>query len=242
MPASVRADDVVSNDITFSDLQITSSSGTVQLMDSWTSKAFANALNSLGQADSHFDSHTGSDSTAAASVSFASASGTSTASSPGGTTSSNVNIAGPGAASSTGKATLANTFEITGGTGSVDVTFSTNISGNLAVSTDPSGLLAQTEAIFNLQLDGVPILFFDSPLMGGPSSSVSSSFSQFLSITIPLTFGTPYFVDGGSDSETKIVSSTPEPSTAFLFSIILLSAAAWWGVAAYQKRGSHRVF
>jgi len=231
IPGVVYADSIAGSDISFSNLQITASAGTIQFQDVWTTQAFAQAQNSLGGLASQFNSNNGGPSTASAAVTLASASGNAAVAPLSGAASSNATIPGNmnAQAISTGTGTLFNFFEITGGSGSVNVTFSADIAGTLDVMTDQTGLLASTETIFGLQLDGAPILFFDQPLSVGPNSSASTAFSKNLSTMVSLDYGTVYYVVAQADSESRAIN-TPEPATAsLLFSALL-------GVAGYVRK------
>jgi len=231
IPGVVYADSVAISNISFSNPQITASAGTIVFADPWNTQAFAEAQNSLGEHDKHFDSHTGAPSKATATVSYAGATGKADVAPLDGAASSYATLVPNDPipeADSKGRGTLYNFFEITGGTGSVDVTFSADIAGALLVATDDDGLLAQTETIFGLELDGQPILFFDKLLSVGPDSFASAAFGKTLSTTTALNFDTPYFVLAQGDSESVAVL-TPEPPTALLLFSALLGAAACVG-------------
>ena len=230
IPELGYADAVAITSISFSNLGIDASSGTVQFLDVWSSQAFAQGQNSLGEIDQEFNSNTGSNSTITAAVTYAGASGTAVVAPLSGGASSYANI--PGAinaeADSTGIGNLSNFFEITGGTGSVDVTFSVLIVSSNSVSTDQFGVLAYSENVFGLEVNGQPELTLDQLLEVGPSSSGSLTFNETLSTTVPLTFGTPYsFVVSEADSESQAIDTTPEPATASLAFIGLAALGAY---------------
>jgi hypothetical protein len=227
IPGVVYADSIATSNISFSNLQITASAGTIQFLGPWNTEAFAQAQNSLGELDSQSSSNTGTGSTATATVTFAGATGDAAVAPLSGDASSNASIVPDfnAQARSQGNGTLFNSFEITGGTGSVNVTFSAGIAGKLDVSTDDDGVLAQTETIFNLQLDGQPVLFFDSILSVGPNSSASMLIGQTLTNTESLNFNTPYQVLAQADSESQAIV-TPEPPTASLLFMAVMSVTA----------------
>jgi hypothetical protein len=162
-------------------------------------------------------------------VTYAGAAGTAVVAPLSGAASSYANI--PGAinveADSTGTGSLSNSFEITGGTGSVDVTFSVLIAGSNSVTTDQFGVLAQSETVFGLEVNGQPVLPFDQLLVVGPSSSNSSTFNQTLSNTVSLNFGTTYSLVAEADSESQAIDTTPEPATASLAFIGLAVLGAY---------------
>ena len=201
--------------ISFSNFELLTSAGSVQYEAVWGSQAFAQGQNSLGQIDQEFASTTGGTSSIGATVTYATASALANGVSLSGAASSNVSILGATAqAISTGIGTLSNTFEITGGTGSVMVTFSVQIVGSESVATSQLSALAQTQTLFAVQVNGLPVLTFDPTLSVGPGSSASNSFDETLSITMPLNFDTLYSLTVVADQESEVISTTPEPSTA----------------------------
>jgi hypothetical protein len=227
IPEVGYADAVAISSISFSNLQILVPTGdTVQFQDVWSSQASANAQNSNGE----YDFQSSPPSSVSAAVTYAGASGTAVVVPLSGAASSYANI--PGAvnveADSTGAGYLSNFFEITGGTGSVDVTFSVLIVSSNSVSTDQFGVLAYSENVFGLEVNGQPELTLDQLLEVGPSSSGSLTFNETLSTTVPLTFGTPYsFVVSEADSESQAIDTTPEPATASLAFIGLAALGAY---------------
>jgi hypothetical protein len=178
----VQATAIASSQLQFSNLQINPVTGTVELMDVWTTTAFANA-----DAFSQFDSQTGQPSVANATSSFSSAHGEATASgSPdlhiSGLASSGVAIPTGTTAQglSTGRGGLLNSlqFMLTGGSGPVSVNFSIRLDGSLHDLTAQDGLLANSEVVFNLQLDGNAILFADYPQSIGVTVHVNDTVTK----------------------------------------------------------------
>ena len=136
----------------------------------------------------------------------------------GGMASSSVNIPGcqPAAAFATGIGTLSNFFTI-GGTGSVAVAFGIDVAGILNVMTDGCGVLAETETIFNLQVDGDPVLFHERLLSIGPSDARTLSFGTRLTNTVMLDAGLSHSLILQADSESRgVVGVVPEPATGAL--------------------------
>jgi len=221
VPQSACATAIASSNIALFSFQITPKEGTLQLFGSWAGEAFAQASNSLGQLASTFDSTVGNFALAdTVGVSFAEGHGLASALVLGvtATASSNVNIPGTTTttqASSVGLGTLFNSFIITGGIGSVDVAFSVHIAGAQHVVTDKFGLRARTTTIFDLELNGTPILFHDSIDDIGPNFEITSGFDQTLSTTLNLQFFTPYFLLGQVDSE-SFGLNVPGPGTITL--------------------------
>ncbi len=224
-----RADVLATADLSFSNLRVSAASGTVQFLDAWSSAASARAQNSLGELDSETTSNTGAPSTAAAMVTHASASGTAAVSPLSGSASSSIHIPGAvnAAAMSTGTGTLLNRLEITGGSGPVAVTFSADISGQQEMQTDPYGLLALTEVLFNLQVAGNAVLFYDTLDSVGPNSFLLTPFTLTLSSTISLDFDTPYSLNVEAEATSRGIDSIPEPSTAWLWFTALVSIGVY---------------
>jgi hypothetical protein len=113
---------------------------------------------------------------------------------------------------STGRASANGVFEITGVSGPVNVTFSTEITGNLTLSSNPYGVYGEGENVFSLSLignsipNGTPILFHDQILSIGPNQSQSGSFSDLLlKTTMSLMPNTPYNLWVESDSEAMVL-------------------------------------
>ena len=93
VPGVVYGSSISIEYITFSNLMITSP-GIIQFQDAWTSKAFAQAQNSLGGLDSEFTPNSGADSTIGATVTYASTSASASMASLSGVASGNVSIPG----------------------------------------------------------------------------------------------------------------------------------------------------
>jgi hypothetical protein len=201
------------SDITVSNLQVAPASGSI-VFDVFTTYAFAQAQNSLGELNASFDAQSGLPAQADTFVTWADAHAFA-----GGTqwsASSNVNLSGgSNFARSAGQGLWSNMFMITGGTGTVTVNVSADVSGQLSLLTDAAGQVAQTETIFNLLLDGFPILFLDQLQSIGPNDSFYSLFANTLTNSVDLQFDTPYSLLLRVDSESETINAAPipEPST-----------------------------
>ena len=239
LSASSRAyaDVVVISSLNFSNLQITSSSGSIQFGGAWQATAAAQAMNSLGELNAHFDSSIGGTAMANVMVTFAGAQGIANAASLTAGAGNQVNITGGTfAAGSSGQAFLTNTFMITGGTDDVDVTFSAMINGMQSLMTDGAGLFAESDVVFSLELDGDPILFHASQLTGGPNTSMQQQIAQALSNTVTLQRNTVYTISIGIDTDIPpSTNSVPEPST-----VILTISGLGLMAGFVRKRGFHR--
>jgi hypothetical protein len=241
-PRRVEADALASCSLTFSNLTIAPSAGTVVYDGPWTAESFVQAQNSLGELNQQYVSTNGATATADAAATYATGHGDASPLTLAGTASGSSII--PGSASqqaiSEGQPDVYNSFTITGGTGTVNVAFSVALSGMLSVITDSYGSNAVAETIFNLTLDGSSILFSDTPLSVGPNSTNVVTVSATLTNTVALQYGTDYFVFAQPDAETMAVT-VPEPST---FALILAGCLVLAGAArktGRRKRGTSNV-
>lgn len=226
---------IADSDLAFSNLDIDAGGRTVSLLEPWTLDAFAEARNSLGELDQQSDI-TSSPGTAkvAAAVTHAEATGevAALADPPafdlGGTAASAVDLpgCGPASASAKGRGTAFSSFAIEG-SGSVTVQIAVDVSAVLEVLTDVCGVLAETETVFALEIDGTPVLFLDRLLAIGRSDHETDRVSERLTATLTLEAGTPYFILLEADSESRAVVEVPAPSA-----VALLLA----GLAALRRR------
>ena len=241
-PRRVEADADASCSLTFSNLTIAPSAGTVVYDSSWTAESFVQAQNSLGELDQQYVSTNEATATADASATYATGHGDASPLTLAGTASSSAII--PGSASqqaiSEGQPDVYNSFTITGGTGTVNVAFSVDLSGMLNVMTDSYGANAVAETIFNLTLNGNSTLFSDTLLSVGPNSTNTLPVAVSLTNTVALQYGTDYFVFAQPDAETTAVT-IPEPST---FVLILAGCSVLAGAtrkAGRKKRSAGNV-
>ncbi len=225
-PAHASA--IAFSDVLASDLTITATNGTL-VFSPYAATAFALAQNSLGEVDAQFDGPAAA-AAAIATVTWANAQGTSGAAQW--SAQSSVNIPGgfDAAAASQAQGLWASDFVINCSTTcgrSTQVTFSALLSGLLFVQTDSTGLSATTETIFNLNLDGNPVLFHDALLSIGPNDLQSQAFATVLASTLTLDYDTPYSLLLRVDSESSGLTTVPEPSTLTLVAL---------GIAAVRAR------
>ena len=215
----LQASSVATSTISISNLTITPSSGSVVFMVPWTAEAFDQAQNSLGDNQSQFNTSLGGIAQSSASVQFASAQSSADAMNMILMASAGVNIPGSfvAAASATARADIFNsTFMITGGTGSVNVTFGAMLNSLQSLMTDASGILASSEVVFALTIDGNVVLFLDSPNQIGPNSSLIVPIDQQLSNSMMLNYNQDYTIRLEADAENS-GQNVPEPSTIALF-------------------------
>lgn len=220
---SVHATAIATGTISVTNLTITPSSGTVAFGTLWTAQSFAQAQNSLCGCDSQFNSSVGGIAQADASVAFAHGHALTDAAGLTLSASDAVNIHGAGvmAANAIGQGTLSNTtFSVTGGTGSVNVTFSALVNMTQFLFTDPFGVFANNETSFQLSLDGQTVLFMDLANQIGSNSSLTDGFSGTLTDTVSLNFDQTYTLNGFAEDDPHGYD-TPEPSSG---SLIVLGA------------------
>jgi hypothetical protein len=231
---------IAHSNLGFSGVGITPSAGTVEFTGPWTLQAQASADNSLSEFDSGFDEKTGPDTaSASAAVTWASSSGAATDPAPtppfldiSGASAADANI--PGAITASAQALGRGTarlddpfaptyFQITGGTGTVDVTFSVLIDYAISVTTDQFGVLAEAEAIFGQALFGDDVGFvlvnsFNNLLSIGPNDHQEAQDSLSLSNTLTLSYGTTYSLLLEADAEVRVYNA-PEPAPLWLMAL-----------------------
>ncbi len=208
---------IADSSIAISNLLIAPASGSLVFgVDSPLTSAFAQAGNSLGEADGQF---AGPDANAV--VTWAEGHGAASGLSDV-RAASGVNLPGIlNSAFAVGQGSLFGVFSITDddpddGIEAVDVTFSMDVTGHLHGFADGLGYF-QTEIIASLSLDGSDLLFHHSALSGGP---------HFPDTTVPvapptlsnmqtLNFGQEYFLFLQADSESSAYN-LPEPGTLAL--------------------------
>lgn len=195
-------------------LTISPASGSI--MFSPTAQSFVQAQNSLGELVSNFDN--GATANSSAVVTWATSSGAADTIVQRASSSANVNIPNvTGSASSVGRGALFDTaFSIAGTSGPVSVQFSATFPFAQSLMTDIYGVQASSEVILNLSIDGQTVLFFDSPLVIGPSTSLDTTGFPTLTNSMTLTAGQTYDLFLEIDSESSGINVTPEPASLLL--------------------------
>lgn len=226
LPPLVSASVVVNTSLSLTQLQVSPTSGTVQL--TLSASAFGSVFDSLGGSNFGFDP---GPVTASAQAITTLAGWTGAADSTAFTagSSSGVDIPGVlGASAGTvpggNYGDLQGTFEIidnSGGSNPVNVNFSAKLTGSQDLTTDNFGVLAQSEAVFNLVVGSTNELFLDSPLQIGRNSTVSHPISTTLTNSDTLLTNTPYFFDAQVDAESYGVN-VPEPTFVWLAGALCL--------------------
>jgi RHS repeat-associated protein len=230
------ADASASSQLSVGSLSITPDTGTFLLLSPWESSVFAQAGvdneylsgNGTVNATGDYSSASAQVSTPATLTLDVSGQGNAGALVPGQIDASD---------SATGQSSMGSTFEITGGSGSVNVSFSAMLTGALSVFTDAFGQSAYSEGILTLEVDGSPVLFNDTYYDIGSSSSDGTSLSTMLNGSTSLQYDTPYDLGLYLDTE-AIVSNVPEPAagTQMLAGMILLGVAG-----ALKKRKAIKI-
>jgi hypothetical protein len=200
--------------LSFENLTITSASGSISFAGPWTADAFA-AAEGVSTFDISFDGITSA--SASSAFGFAQASSGAAPMTLSGAADSEISIpdgAAPSFSFATGRSSLSNSFTVSGGAGSVGVTFSVDLVGQLAVATSELGVMAKAETVFALELDGNPVLFRADSFSIGSEASQSATFATTLVSSQTLEFDTPYFLFVQSDSESSGVSTVPDSPTA----------------------------
>lgn len=213
--STAYADALSITSFSVSNLQFTPATGSAQFTVTGAS-ARAQAMNSFGQTQD-IVSNTFPLAQAAVAVNFASASATANATTNSVSGANSASIGGCSCtASSFSIATLTGTLVITGGQGSVNV----NISGLSTllrqVQTDGSGLLAESETIFDIFVNGVSVFSVDALNPIGPNGSALVEVTNAISRTISLEFGVVNTIDVRLSTRSLAVNEVPEPATVVL--------------------------
>jgi hypothetical protein len=236
LPMRVDASVIASSTISLTALQIAAPGGFATFVDPPESQAFTNAFNSLGEAAADFDSATGADATASATVSFAEGSASASTSLGTLTALSLVTLpdsasAAAGVSSPGSLASLSGIFTLPG-SGLVDVAVQMLVSGSLRGMSDALGRF-RTDADASLEIDGAVVLFDLFELSHGagfPDTTVP--FATTLSAIITLDAGVEHFFFWNAHADT-VGQRLSIPSTALL----LASALALTLIAPRRARG-----
>lgn len=113
-----------------------------------------------------------------------------------------------------GQAGVQGSFEITGGSGVVNVSFASAFSGALSEFTDEFGQSAFSETTLTLSVGGNTVLY-DNRSSIGPSDQSGQIFDPTIQNTIPLKFNQQYTFTLSDEAQT-MASNVPEPTTGML--------------------------
>jgi hypothetical protein len=123
---------------------------------------------------------------------------------------------------------------ITGGTGSVDVTFSALFDTLQTLVTDQLSVFAASDLSINFQVAGVDIFSVDSRLSIGPNNSVMMEVQRQFSQLLTLQFNQPYTVGIFLRSLSRAEQTEiPEPATV----VLLLSGLGLMAGVVKKRRG-----
>lgn len=230
--STAYADVVAITSFTVSNLQFTPATGTAVFTPTGVS-ARANASNSLGQSLDNVTTTFPFAQTGAA-VPFASAFASADAAD---NSLTGITLASVGGcvctAASFSVSTLTGTLVISGGVGSVDVTISGLLDQVRDLRTDQFGVLAESEVLFDIFVNGVSVFNIESliPLSGPNQFALVEGPSQ-LSRTIALQFGVENTITFRlSPRSLAVTNEVPEPAT-----IVLLVSGVGFMTGVLKKR------
>jgi hypothetical protein len=233
---ALEAGVIVNTSISLTNLQILPASGTLDLLSPLTASAYASVFNSLGGADSQFNTIDNGATSASASTAYATANTAASATALTTSASNAVNLPGIDATAGTvgpgpygslcggnvAPCFNAGGFEIMDSSGAknpVSVVFNSTLSYSQLLVTNAYGLSASSEVIFQLDLPDIgQMLFLDNPLsISGPNQNAVAAGNPVLSMSTTLVTNTVYSLFIEADAESSGVDSrTPEPSSIFL--------------------------
>lgn len=219
IPSSVYADAFSLTVVNFSNIQITSSSGSITF-GVWQASAFSRAGHNLGGLTEQTNTATsnGGHAVATSTVTFASATGVANALNPSVNASATVDLENcVCAAASTGRGTISNTFTVTGVDGMVDVNISGFFDSLQILSTDEFGALAQSQIILSVFVDSFSVFSMEFPrLTIGTNSMDILLMIQQLAGTIAVQANTQHTVTISIQADSSGLDAVPEPATAVL--------------------------
>ena len=229
--SAAYADTIAITSVTITNLQFTPATGTAVFTPTDVS-ARANATTSLGQSLNNTTSTFPFAQTQAA-VFFATAFASANA---GDNSLVGITLATGGCnctAASFGISTLTGTLLITGGTGNVDVTISGLLSQIRDIETDQFGVLAESEVLFDIFVNGVSVFSVESLIpLSGPNLFARVDQINQISRTITLQFGVANTIEFRLQPRSLTVESeVPEPT-----SVVLLISGLGFMTGVLKKR------
>ena len=215
--STAYADSLVVTSFTINNFQFTPATGTAQLTLTGTT-ASAEAGTTFGQNVQNI-SNAFPLAEASATVIFASAAATANATPASLSGSTSVSIGGCSCtAFSVSTMTFTGTLVILGAEGLVDVNISALTSQLRQLQTDQSVLLAESEILFDLFVNGAPVFAFQVDLLSplGPNGFTVVQTSGPMSGTISLPAGVANTISARLSTRSLVVSEIPEPATVVL--------------------------
>jgi len=137
--------------------------------------------------------------------------------------------------SALGQFVLSNTFIVTGGTGSVDVTLALTLETIQGLNLDQFDIFGSSQVMFELAVDGTTIFSYDNLISSStPGSFTLVQLSEVLSRTLTLQFNTPHTITFTGTARSAASAEIPEPATLFL----LVSGLGFMGGVVKKRRGT----
>ena len=240
IPSSVYADAFSLTVVNFSNVQITSTAGSLTF-GVWQANGSATAGQNLGgglieQTNTSFSN--GGHAPATATVSSASATGVANGLGPlSVNASSTVDLQDClCSAASLGRGTLSNTFMVTGVDGAVDVNISAFLSSLQIVSTDEFGAAAHSQIVISLLVDSIPVFSMAFPLTIGTNSMDTVLTIQQLAGAITVQGNTQHTITISAQATSSGADAIPEPATA----VLLLSGLGFMTGLIRKRRETSR--
>lgn len=231
--STAYADTLAITSFTINNLQFTPATGTAQFTLTGTT-ARAAAGNTFGE-DIEIISNTFPLAQATATVNFASAIGTAnaTTNSLSGSTSASIGACSC-LAFSFSQTTFTGTLVIVGAEGTVDVNISALTSQLRQVQTDQFGVLAESEILFDLLVNGATVFSFQIDLLSpisGPNGFAMIQGSSQMAGTIRLQAGVENTISARLLTRSLAVNEVPEPAT-----VVLLVSGLGFMTGVLKKR------
>lgn len=214
--STANADAISMISVNISNIQFTAGTGTATFTLTGAS-ARAQAGNSLGE-DQNITSNTFPVAQSAAAVTFSSASGIANATNTSVSGVAESNVSGCScSAGSFSQSNLTGTLVVLGGEGNANVTISGLLNGLTHLETDAFGEYVEVGWLFDVFVNGVSVFSIDFiNTRSGPNQLASTQFSQQLSRTITLPYGTVNTIGIRLTPSTLSINEVPEPATVAL--------------------------